>query len=147
MMDDEVTLLWPVRPACHDQDPHAQTFEPTRWERRAEGYRHCNYCGSLHPEDLHKVLLAGARLGGSDWKVGWPNKFYVYDAPSANVGLFDREPPKVAMLKWYNTHLYDLDAVAFSVMSDLLMKHSNIRFERDAGGMRFFAPYVGYQKL
>jgi hypothetical protein len=50
------------------------------------------------------------------------------------------------MMKWYNAHLNDLDAVAFSVMSDLLMKHSNIRFDRDAQGLRYLAPYAGYQK-
>jgi hypothetical protein len=44
---------------------------PTVW-------RSCWYCGSMHPEDLHRFLVDGtATMHGCDWKYGWPHKFYV----------------------------------------------------------------------
>lgn len=57
-------------------------FDSPRWETRErepyiDGFRHCSYCGSLHPEDLITALKAGATMHGSDWKYGWPHKFYV----------------------------------------------------------------------
>lgn len=143
--DDEVTLAWPVRPTCHDHDPQAQTFEPARWQRGREGQRHCSFCHCLHPEDLHKALLAGATLSGSDWKFGWPHKFYVSGVPRVNRGLFDTDPPKDTF-KWYNNHLHDLDPVAFSAITDVLMKHTNIRFMRDGDSLAYMAPHAGYQK-
>lgn len=41
--------------------------------------RHCWYCGSIHPGDLYELLASGnvLKLGGADWKYGWPHKFYV----------------------------------------------------------------------
>lgn len=40
-------------------------------------FRTCGYCGSIHPEDLLGFLGQGAQLESSDWKYGWPHKFYV----------------------------------------------------------------------
>lgn len=44
---------------------------------RGETFRTCFYCGSIHPEDLLKALADGGKLGGADWKYGWPHKFYI----------------------------------------------------------------------
>lgn len=90
---DEVTLLWPERPTCHDHDPFAQRFEPPVWRPADERdcFRTCSFCGSIHPEDLYSAILAGARLGGSDWKYGWPHKFYVEGIPNTNVGKLQRQ--------------------------------------------------------
>lgn len=40
----------------------------------------------MHPEDLVKAIDAGAKLGGSDWKYGWPHKFYVSGIPDPGAG-------------------------------------------------------------
>lgn len=51
-----------------------------------EPFRSCSYCGSIHPEDLIKLLKAGATLHGADWKYGWPHKFYVEGIPNPQAG-------------------------------------------------------------
>lgn len=92
-------MQWPEHPTCHTQDrsPFA-TSEYMVWrepgygaEKRpddpyARNFRTCGYCGSIHPEDLLAVLLAGAQLQGSDRKYGWPHKFYVEGIPNPNAG-------------------------------------------------------------
>lgn len=92
MTDDETPILWPERPTCHDHDPFAQQFEPSTWRPAydSRGFRTCSHCGSMHPEDLYSAVLSGARLGGSDWKYGWPHKFYVSEIPNVNVGKLSR---------------------------------------------------------
>lgn len=38
----------------------------------------CNYCGSITPEYALRLLqITGQRYSGSDWKYGWPHKFYL----------------------------------------------------------------------
>lgn len=201
--DDNITLLWPDRPTCHDHDPLAQRFEPSRWRPADErqGYRTCSHCGSMHPEDLYSAVLAGAKLGGSDWKYGWPHKFYVTGIPNTNVGklsqessmsLREDEEPSAEDLarakswlqpggevrivehdatwgytkggnlrrslaafnpqrstthgKWYNTHLQELNPVAFSAMVEMLAKQTHIRFEMVGHKLHFMAPRAGYQR-
>lgn len=51
-----------------------------------ESFRSCSYCGSIHPEDLIKLLEAGATMHGADWKYGWPHKFYVENIPNPHGG-------------------------------------------------------------
>jgi hypothetical protein len=91
---------WPARPTCHDSDYRVQApfrFGAPEWRpavdsdaRAAPGresyrpFRVCSFCGSMHPEDLVAALKAGARLSGSDWKNGWPHKFYVHDIPHSH---------------------------------------------------------------
>lgn len=93
-------VIWPERPTCHDGDWYAQRFVPQTWrpprdsawarskypDPYQETFRTCSYCGSIHPEDLVKVLAEGATLGGSDWKYGWPHKFYVEGIPNPKLG-------------------------------------------------------------
>jgi hypothetical protein len=92
--------IWPERPTCHDDDYAAQRFAqmsdgfaavwcgPIDTDARVdpgrqsyEPFRSCSFCGSMHPEDLLTAIKAGATLGGSDWKYGWPHKFYVNAIP------------------------------------------------------------------
>lgn len=41
----------------------------------------------MHPEDLFNFLTQGnAQLKGSDWKYGWPHKFYVEGIPNLAAG-------------------------------------------------------------
>lgn len=80
-------ITWPERPTCHDKDLAAQHFGPTVWRPADQrGFRTCGFCGSIHPEDLLRVLQAGARLECADWKYGWPHKFYVSNIPNPNHG-------------------------------------------------------------
>lgn len=92
-------LTWPERPTCHDGNWQAQRFAPQTWREprgddstskypspTVQTFRTCSYCGSIHPEDLVKALEAGATLGGSDWKYGWPHKFYVNGMPNPKFG-------------------------------------------------------------
>lgn len=46
--------------------------------RDGETVKRCGYCGSLSVEDAIKFLKQpGTRFSGSDWKYGWPHKFYI----------------------------------------------------------------------
>lgn len=89
-MTDE--LKWPERPICHDGHINPIfKIEPITWRPASEDparqpFRTCSYCGSIHPEDLVKAIAAGAKLGGSDWKYGWPHKFYISEIPNPNAG-------------------------------------------------------------
>lgn len=86
-------MTWPERPTCHgEMSPTFRT--PIAWRGPqdledgpyVETFRTCSYCGSIHPEDLLRVVEAGATLGGSDWKYGWPHKFYVEGIPNPVAG-------------------------------------------------------------
>lgn len=48
------------------------------WHDR-EGHPVCWYCGSLNPDHLLELFRSGKVVGfsGSDWKYGWPHKFYI----------------------------------------------------------------------
>lgn len=122
-----------IKIVCHVSDEFAKRFSPQKWEvRQATGtyganLRHCSYCGSIHPEDLLKVLSQGAALELSDFKHGWPHKFYVKDIlnPLADeiveIGSESKRvegkivstpimgtASKTIMMKWYNIHLLDI---------------------------------------
>jgi len=123
-------LVWPDAPTCHGESPRfAQTAASWREPRKRrddsdpyeQTWRTCWYCGSIHPEDLYRLLdgqavveyqdfdanafsgdhvqytqaLAdhysrrseqGIHVGGSDWKYGWPHKFYIDGIPNPAVG-------------------------------------------------------------
>jgi hypothetical protein len=90
-------MQWPNQPTCHKVPPvftmaadHMQWRGPRPDSEEAsyvESYRTCGYCGSMHPEDLVRMLAQGATLGGSDWKYGWPHKFYVMGIPNPKAGV------------------------------------------------------------
>lgn len=101
-----------------------------------ERMRSCSYCGSLHPADLVKLIADGGELEGSDWKYGWPHKFYV-------------RSEALPFGKWYNTHLLDegYDDEAYEAIFAAL-KSSDIEFFfDDEGKLKFKAPSAGYQRM
>ncbi len=171
-------MLFPAVPTCHANEPHILN-RPDVWERRTmrgpldksvtppspdieEWFRHCSYCGSMHPEDLLKAIAGGAKLGGSDWKYGWPHKFYVESIPnpspehlvvrssSTRDGVTSVEWGPVGLHhgKFYNDHITDdgFDDEARSVLIEALQANAGIRFEMDGGKLRYTAPRHGYQK-
>jgi hypothetical protein len=130
-------VSWSTQPSCHDD-----AFPPNllrSWAER-DGLRWCSYCGSLHPEDLCNGLEQGRfKLGGADWKYGWPHKFYV--SPVGNPGGY--------VGKFYNEHLTDQGFSGDELRRtlDLLLEHSGIEFQRSQGGeLHYIAPYRGYQR-
>jgi len=144
------------------------------WRRRTpddryphgEPFRCCGYCGSIHPEDLLTVLNTGARLGGSDWKYGYPHKFYVYDIPNPHANepsvvgsqSVERDGMRVNESiigrqgtfhsKWYNQHLLDegYDEQALTFLLRVLQAASGIMFRITNGRLEYGAPFFGYQR-
>ena len=100
-------MKWPERPTCHDGDGWAANFGQPFWREAnrdghnlpcwacgfettgpyGESFRRCSHCGSMHPEDLvHGLTALGVHLGGTDWKYGWPHKFYIEEFPNLLAG-------------------------------------------------------------
>lgn len=98
-----IPFVWPEKIVCHG-DRSKFTRSEILWRAAApEGYKNgkslpgpygypfrtCSYCGSIHPEDLHRFLTdprLKVELRGSDWKYNWPHKFYVEGIPNPLVG-------------------------------------------------------------
>jgi hypothetical protein len=135
---NEDEMIWPEKPTCHgDHAPFAP--DVTTWQVRSDGLRHCNYCGSLHPEDLVALVAKGATIHGSDWKYGWPHKFYIEGTGQPGA------------MKWYNDHVGDegYSPAALAALTTTLAR-SGIHFavvEVDGRRrVRYSAPYPGYQQ-
>jgi len=93
----------------------------------------CSFCGSVRPEDAAEWLNNGNDASGSDWKLGWPHKFYLDD----NEGL---------QWKFYSEHLTSLDSDSFIHVTEAIAKVLHIRFEYDVvGRMLVRSPSYGYQ--
>jgi hypothetical protein len=111
-------LGWAERHTCHEGERmiHARgEWRPPRGGE--EWWRTCDYCGSMHPEDLLAALERGARLELSDMKYGWPHKFYLHGGG-------------IPHAKFYNVHLFDGHGPeARAALVDALWKHGGIRFE------------------
>lgn len=173
-MTDTIELTWPERPTIHDGAPYTEMKEHTpRWRVSQDrdpyysSYRNCSYCGSIHPGDLLHWLEQGATLQGADWK-GGPHKFYVEGIPNEKAGqlvqvgseswgeLVDGEyvrrekptfapAPATVPAKFYNEHLLELDDPAFARLTEVIFSLTSIRFSRDERGLKYEAPYRGYQ--
>jgi hypothetical protein len=177
-------VAWPTRPTCHDGRWEAervgqQTYrEPNKPDPDGKygwsSVRTCSYCGSIAPEDLHSLLTADGpkpRMGGSDWKYGWPHKFYVREIPlpADYIGLrfptgrrrytndageqvdeithWTELGPTSGSGKFYSEHLTDLDTDAFTALAPLVELHTGIHFERgNEGALMYSAPGRGYQR-
>lgn len=125
-----------------------------------QNYRTCSYCGCIHPKDLLEALKAGATLGGSDWKYGWPHKYYVYNIPNPNEDMECKrgsstkngvETPIMGKVgkghgKWYNDHLMDFSPEDFEEFTKILNVAGGIEWFLDPEkGVGYRAPYAGYQ--
>ncbi len=100
------------------------------WEIREEAelpmirFRHCSWCGGLHPKDFLDVLEdIGSVIELADMKYGWPHKFYV-----------DRYLGRNCHAKFYNEHLLDLvGEPEFDILSKAIEKRTGIRFSIKGG--------------
>jgi hypothetical protein len=136
------------------------------YEVRKDGFKHCGYCGSMDPVELAELIEKGeATLHGSDWKYGYPHKFYV-DIPNPNAGQIVQigskcyyqgdkyidEPimgpdSEYLHLKFYTEHLRLIDDASFEKVAPIISKACGITFIRDdIGLLKYSAPYAGYQK-
>jgi hypothetical protein len=119
----------------------------------------------MHPEDLYRALVEkGARLDASDWKYGWPHKWYVEDLPSPLAGervcvgtttrrnaqgVIASEPNwgvegATTHAKFYNVHLLDdgFNAAARDALVRVIWKHTGIFFEIEQDKFRWIRrPY------
>lgn len=129
-------IVWPTAPTIHKAEMRLPGGEVDEWKVRDAGLRHCDYCGSIHPEDLMTLLQTGkARLSGADWKYGFPHKFYVSSSDGCG-----------HLGKFYTRHLIELSPVAFDAFAPVLSQACGIKWERDETGIKYAAPYVGFQK-
>lgn len=86
----------------------------------------------MSPEDaLIRLLNPEVEASGTDWKYGWPHKFYI--TLFGNFG------------KFYSNHLYDAPPETFKALTKLIDDKLKIRFTLDKTGLRYQAPYLGYQ--
>jgi len=129
---------------------------------REDGLKHCEYCGSLDPEELADLIKEGkATMSGSDWKYGWPHKFYVdIQNPTPDkqvaIGFSTTENgqkeikfgPEGHLLhaKFYSLHLALVDGQTFDRIAPIISEACGITWFRDEKGIAYKAPYPGYQK-
>lgn len=133
---------------AHEGDWQAQSFGAQTWREREpepgrEPYgiphRTCSYCGSINPSDLLDALKAGARLQATDWKYGWPHKFYVEGIPNPNagktveVGSNNDGPimglaPVHSFAKWYSTHFKDCPKEQLAELAKIVLDQTGIEF-------------------
>lgn len=100
------------------------------WWQPGEPYYTCSYCGSVHPMALHEILKTpGAHFSGSDWKYGYPHKFYL-DMPAD--ALWQGSPSQ--HMKFYTRHLSDLPDEELKPLAELIEPFFAIRFFRDDDG-------------
>lgn len=122
-----IELMVPEIISCH-------SLKRDNWEY-GDLYRHCNYCGSMHPQDLIETLKIGGTLRPTDWKYGWPHKHYVYDRSQAYAG------------KWYNVHLVDIDdAASFTAIAAMLRIHAGIEWYMNVDSLAYRAPQPERQR-
>lgn len=77
----------------HALDPHAQMHAPHHW--RDDGT--CSFCGSLTVAEATRLLTTlGTHYSGSDWKYGWPHKFYIGHGKFYAEHLMDATPEQLA---------------------------------------------------
>jgi hypothetical protein len=142
---------------AHVGDWHAQSYPNSLFYRKGnrkgrfvKPYRECEYCGSIHPSDLvdlfwkHDTL----KIGGSDWKYGWPHKFYIDGIPNPVAGkkrvymttwkdgkkTTEKAPaPAFTHAKLYSAHLIDASDAELAAINNMLLTveyYPPVRFAR-----------------
>lgn len=91
----------------------------------------CEWCGSMTFERALELLKTpGTKYSGSDWKYGWPHKFYVGDGKFYSEHL--RDVPDAQLLEW-NLVAQPLLGIVF------------VREEDQPDELFFGAPEAGFQ--
>jgi len=116
-------------------DVHPGT--PWVWRDRTELWSEetCSFCGSIRPETFLEFLRAGYGASGTDWKPGWPHKFYVADESGS-------------WWKFYVEHMIDMDVPDEKIegLTQEIAVTLQIKYEfDDLGRLSFKAPSQNYK--
>lgn len=101
---------------AHDNESFATQFFPLTWkDRDGSKFKHCSYCGSLTPRDaLILFKTPGVKYSGSDWKYGYPHKFYLED--------------RHGHYKFYTCHLKDMSSEFLDSWNEVVAPLTDIEF-------------------
>ncbi len=115
---------------AHEGEPrYGDRDRVVAFEVRADGREHCNYCGSLSIVEAIKLLKTpGTKFSGSDWKYGWPHKFYIEAQPMHGAG------------KFYAIHLKDATDAELAEFDALSRSCFGVQWARDENGLKYGAP-------
>ena len=167
---------------AHDGETWAERFRPHMWREArfrvpAAGtwideepperivtrpYVECSYCGSITvARFLAALQVAGTRYSGSDWKYGWPHKFYVevpcepYRAYVTGNYYTNGDGKRVANIvhderrmehnKFYCTHLLDATDAEFALWLKIATPLLGVHFWRDSTGRVQWSAPRGFQ--
>lgn len=125
---------------------------PSHHDDPRDPYLHCSYCGSLTVADALRFLQTpGTAWSASDWKYGWPHKFYV-EVPCephlfpASYRIENGQKVDVQYstrskhhLKFYTTHLKDATPAQLEQWNTHIAPIVGVRFEQDGEQLRWFA--------
>lgn len=158
-------MTWPTTHTCHfgtskfadpaqigSWRPPTADFEDVKYPRYYP-WRRCDYCGSIHPEDLltiSKEFAGKLRPELADQKYGWPHKVYVTidhrfePEREFNVGQLSDGTPitrkgTTFMLKFYNEHLGDegISDEQFREITKLVWDWTRYHFTRKDGKLLY----------
>ena len=102
------------------------------WEKRGDGKPHCSHCGSIDVASVLVMLVSrGTRYSGSDWKYGWPHKFYLE-------GEFGHQ-------KFYASHLTEATDDELALWNRLAQGTVEVRYLKDGERFRYVSPFKDYQ--
>lgn len=96
-------------------------------QRNGEPRLRCDYCGSLTVEDVLTLLKTpGTKFSGSDWKYGYPHKFYLFEGSH--------------QAKFYTKHLTQATDEQLIEFDSLSRKTWGIAWKRGEHGAAYLAP-------
>jgi hypothetical protein len=120
-------------------------------------YATCSYCGSIDTKTAIAVLRTpGTHYSGSDWKYGWPHKFYL-DVPcepyrrliSSGPGPTDEQwgESQSRNLKFYAVHLKDATEEEMDQWESVAAPLLGVRYwlRSTDGEILYKAVYQGFQ--
>jgi len=117
----------------------------------------CSYCGSITIDAaIAAFTTTGVEWSGSDWKYGWPHKFYLtFPCPSyerivgAEYNGGQRKDVRATVTtrnyKFYCTHLRDATQEQLDLWNRVAAPICKIEFQHSEEGLKFKAPHHGYQ--
>lgn len=120
----------------------------------------CTWCGSLSVDGVLKAFQTpGTQYSGSDWKYGWPHKFYIeipcepyrhiisshYDGKGSTTHEYGMSSSRHH--KFYAVHLQDATPEQLEQWNQIAGPLVGVRFEMSPvfGTLRFITPCHGYQ--
>ena len=120
------------------------TINTEGYEVRDDGFKHCPYCGSLDPIELTGLIKEGkAVMSGSDWKYGWPHKFYVDIIKDK---IVETDKVETIYAKFYSEHLNFVPDESIEEVFKVISDACGILWAKDPKGLRYTSPYHNYQK-